>query len=176
VSTARKVLLLNASEEILKVINWQHATKLMLAGKARKPHGHSDEYEIKTMSGVFRLPTALVLVRYVHIPYKNAAVNKVNVIKRENYICGYCSRKLTNSTGTVDHVVPQSRGGKNKWTNVVASCKSCNNKKDSLSVSEFEKKYNKKLKIKPHVPSRDFLILVCIDSMTDETWTRWVEV
>ena len=167
----RKVLLLNASEEILKVINWQHATKLMLSGKARKPYGHDDEYEIKTISGVFRLPTALVLVQYVHIPYKNAAVNKQNVLRRDDYTCGYCSKKLSNSTGTVDHVVPVSRGGKNTWLNVVASCRDCNCKKDNMSLNEFQKKYGVKLRIKPCVPSRDLIIFTEIGS--DKTWARW---
>ena len=127
-----KVLLLNASEEILKIINWQHAVKLMLTGKAQKPHGHKDEYEISTVSGVFRLPTALVLARYVHIPYKNVAVNKDNVLRRDEHTCGYCNKKLSSTTGTVDHIMPQSKGGKNNWLNVVAACKDCNNKKDSL--------------------------------------------
>lgn len=172
----KKVLLLNASEEILKVIRWQHAVKLMLTGKARKPYGHNDEYEIKTMSGVFRLPTALVLVRYVHIPYRNVAVNKDNVLKRDNYTCGYCNKSLSSSTGTIDHVIPQCRGGKHEWTNVVAACKECNCKKDNLSLKEFEKKFNKKLRIDPHVPSRDFMILTGIDTSTHETWTRWVEI
>jgi 5-methylcytosine-specific restriction endonuclease McrA len=172
----RKVLLLNASEEILKVISWHKAVKLVLDGKARKPYGHDDEYEIKTVSGIFRLPTALVLVQYVHIPYKNVAVNKDNVLRRDNYTCGYCNKKLSSSTGTVDHLVPQSRGGKNTWLNVVAACKDCNNNKDNMSVKEFEKKHNKKLNIEPHIPSRDFMVLTGVDVKTHETWTRWVEI
>jgi len=172
----RKVLLLNASEEVLRVITWRHAVKLMLSGKARKPYGHDDEYEIKTMSGVFRLPTALVLVQYVRIPYRSFAVNKENVLRRDNYTCGYCSKSLTNKTGTIDHIVPQSRGGKHKWTNVVSACKKCNNKKDNLTLKEVEKKHNLKLKIKPHAPSGDFMILTTVDFETHKTWTRWIEL
>ena len=171
-----KVLLLNASEEILKIITWKHAVKLMLTGKAKKPYGHDDEYEIKTVSGVFRLPTALVLVQYVHIPYKNVAVTKDNVLKRDKFICGYCGKKLSSTTGTVDHITPTSRGGKHEWVNVVAACKPCNNKKDSMTLKEAEKKFGMKLKIQPHVPSRDFMVLTGIDTNTHETWTRWVEI
>lgn len=172
----RKVLLLNASEEVLKVINWQKAVKLMLDGKAKKPYGHNDEYEIKTVSGVLRLPTALVLVRYVHIPYKNVAVNKDNVLRRDDYTCGYCDKKLSGTTGTIDHITPQSKGGKHDWLNVVAACKICNNKKDNLSLQQAESKFGMKLRIKPHVPSRDFMILTSVNIDTHETWTRWVEI
>lgn len=168
-----KVLLLNASEEILKVIGWQRAVRLFMSGKARKPHGYYDEYEISTVSGVFRLPSALVLIQYVHVPYKNAAINKKNVLIRDNYTCGYCEKHLTHASATIDHVLPQSRGGKHKWTNVVASCKECNNKKDNMTLQEFEKRYGIKLRIKPTVPSRDLIIMTGINIENCGTWSRW---
>jgi len=172
----RKVLLLNASEEILKVITWQHAVKLMLTGKAHKPHGHDDEYEINTTSGIFCLPTALILAQYVHVPYGNVAVNKDNVLKRDEYVCGYCSRRLSSSTGTVDHIIPRCKGGKNVWLNVVASCKGCNNRKDDMSLKEFKAKYGTELMIKPRIPARDFMVFTGMNIDTHETWTRWVEI
>lgn len=176
-SAVRSVLLLNASEEILKIIDWKHAVKLMISGKARKPYGHDDEYEIETTSGMFRLPTALVLVQYVHIPFRNnVAVNTSNVLKRDKYTCGYCSKKLSDSNGTIDHIIPQCKGGENTWLNVVAACKECNNKKDNLTLNEVGRKYGMKLKIKPHIPSRDFMIFTGINTKTHETWTRWVEI
>lgn len=170
----KKVLLLNASEEILKVITWRHAVKLMVTGKARKPFGHDDEYEIRTVSGVFRLPTALVLVQYVHIPYRGVAVNKENVLRRDDYTCQFCGRHLSSATGTVDHVTPQSRGGKHEWSNVVASCKPCNNKKDNLTMPEAEKRHGMKLRKKPFVPNRGILMVSAININTHETWSRWI--
>lgn len=172
----KKVLLLNASEEVLKVIQWQHAVKLLMTGKARKPFGYNDEYEIRTTSGVFRLPTAIVLMQYVHVPYKNAAVNRENVLRRDEYLCGFCNRKLTSTTGTIEHLQPQSRGGKHEWMNVIAACKDCNNKKDSLTLKEAEKKLGMKLLRKPFIPSRDFIVLTGLDIKTHETWSRWIPI
>ena len=57
----RQVLLLNASEEILNVINWKRAIRLMLSGKALKPTLYTDKYEIKTTSGILGLPKAIML-------------------------------------------------------------------------------------------------------------------
>ena len=69
-----QVLLLNSSEEVLNVIPWHRAVRLLQKGKANVPYGHEDYYRIATGSGYFELPTALVLVKYVHIPYKNASI------------------------------------------------------------------------------------------------------
>lgn len=49
---------------------------------------------------------------------------------------------------TIDHVIPLSRGGKNKWTNVVAACSKCNNLKGSKTPDEA----NMPLNIKPYTP------------------------
>ena len=51
----RNVLLLNSSEEVLRIINWKHAVKLLEGGKAKKPFGYNKNYDIKTSSGVYKL-------------------------------------------------------------------------------------------------------------------------
>ena len=43
----RKVLLLNASEEILKIIDWKRAVVLQLRGKAVAPYRNVNKYTIK---------------------------------------------------------------------------------------------------------------------------------
>jgi 5-methylcytosine-specific restriction endonuclease McrA len=48
-----------------------------------------------------------------------------------NPFCYYCGIGLDIYTSTIDHVIPQSKGG--KWTreNLVLSCEGCNRKKGS---------------------------------------------
>jgi 5-methylcytosine-specific restriction endonuclease McrA len=167
-----KVLLLNKSEEIIDVISWQDAVSKLLSGRAEKPRGYTDEYEIRTVRGVFRLPSAIVLVSYVRIPYKRAAVNKENVLKRDSYTCQYCGKHLSNSTGTIDHVHPTSRGGKHEWKNVVAACERCNNVKSDKTPAEA----GMKLRSQPFIPTRDFIMLHGIEIHSRDTWTRWMRV
>jgi 5-methylcytosine-specific restriction endonuclease McrA len=167
-----KVLLLNKSEEVIDVISWQEAVTKLLSGRATKPSGYTDEYEIRTVRGVFRLPSAIVLVSYVRIPYKRAAVNKENVLKRDGYTCQYCGKRLSNSTGTIDHVFPTSRGGKHEWKNVVASCSRCNNVKSDKTPNEA----GMKLLSAPFIPTRDFILLHGLGIHSRETWTRWMRV
>ena len=53
--------------------------------------------------------------------------------------CSYCEEKATE----IDHVIPRSNGGTNSTYNLVASCRSCNEKKSNLSLKEFGKLMNK---------------------------------
>jgi len=164
-----KVLLLNLSEEVLGVITWMDAVKKMVRGVARKPYGHTEEYEIPTSSGVFKLPTAIVLIEYVNIPYKKAPLTAENLLKRDSGECQYCGKGLSRSSLTMDHIVPVSRGGKKIWKNIVASCKSCNNKKDNKTLSEA----NMKLRKKPKVPTRTVLLMTISEVKSKKSWSRW---
>jgi len=165
----KKVLLLNLSEEVLGVITWIDAVKKIVRGVARKPYGHTEEYEITTSSGVFRLPTAIVLVEYKNIPYKNAPLTPENLLKRDNNECQYCGKKLSRSSLTMDHVFPECRGGKKTWKNIVAACKSCNNKKDNRTPAEA----NMKLRKKPKVPTRLILLMTISEVENKRSWDRW---
>jgi 5-methylcytosine-specific restriction endonuclease McrA len=49
--------------------------------------------------------------------------------------CEYCGEAKTL---TVDHVIPKSRGGKDKPSNWKASCKDCNVDKGHLTLEEWD--------------------------------------
>lgn len=50
--------------------------------------------------------------------------------------CAYCG---TDPAGTVDHVVPLSRGGHHDIWNLVPACRSCNDRKGTKLLSEWER-------------------------------------
>ena len=50
---------------------------------------------------------------------------------RDVYTCQYCNTPYTKANLTLDHVIPLSQGGKTSWTNIVAACGPCNNRKGS---------------------------------------------
>jgi 5-methylcytosine-specific restriction endonuclease McrA len=43
--------------------------------------------------------------------------------------CKYCGKELTLEEATVDHIIPLSKGGTNRWHNKVLACSPCNAKK-----------------------------------------------
>ena len=52
--------------------------------------------------------------------------------------CHYCQREVGAKALTLDHVVPLVRGGRSIRANMVAACKDCNNKKQSLLAWEWQ--------------------------------------
>lgn len=55
---------------------------------------------------------------------------------RDNCQCLYCGQYFSFSELSRDHVVPSSRGGKDRWENVVAACKRCNQFKGNRLLCE----------------------------------------
>jgi len=58
------------------------------------------------------------------------------LFRRDQNICLYCGKAFKECDLSRDHVVPISRGGRDKWTNVVTACKRCNAHKGSLTLDE----------------------------------------
>lgn len=52
--------------------------------------------------------------------------------------CYYCQTPISRSEVTMDHVVPISRGGRSTAGNLVPACKSCNERKRSLTPMEWQ--------------------------------------
>ena len=70
--------------------------------------------------------------------------------------CSYCGAKAEE----IDHIVPRSKGGTNSAYNLVASCRSCNEKKSNLSLKEFGKLMNKDFsKLEPKKLPKDAAIV-----------------
>jgi len=166
---SRKVLLLNNSEEPIRIIGWKKAVKLLCEDKAFKPWNYESYYHIKIKDGYFDLPTALVLNKYVRIPFKQPLPSKENIVKRDNHQCQYCGVHVTISSATLDHVHPVSRGGKHTFRNVVTACRKCNGGKADRTPQEA----GMKLISTPFTPTNSNLISKYIKYSGREEWKRW---
>lgn len=58
---------------------------------------------------------------------------RLRVLKRDSYICAYCSNEATQ----VDHVISRKDGGSHDLDNLVACCAKCNQLKSSKSEGAF---------------------------------------
>lgn len=73
-------------------------------------------------------------------------MSRKNHHKRDT--CFYCEREFTFKNfglgnaviKTVDHIIPESKGGVDKYINTVFACGHCNTLKGSLTLDEFLKK------------------------------------
>jgi 5-methylcytosine-specific restriction endonuclease McrA len=66
---------------------------------------------------------------------------KSEMFRQQKGRCKYCRVPMTwdySLTGvTVDHVVPLSRGGRNRRDNIVLACRKCNQAKADIEVATF---------------------------------------
>ncbi len=58
------------------------------------------------------------------------------LFRRDDHRCLYCGHQFPRSQLTRDHVLPTSRGGGDRWENVVAACRRCNMQKDNRTPEE----------------------------------------
>jgi hypothetical protein len=58
------------------------------------------------------------------------------LFRRDDHRCLYCGGRFRRADLTRDHVLPVSRGGRDRWENVVAACRRCNWQKDNQTPEE----------------------------------------
>jgi len=121
------VLLLNASFEPLRVINWKRALTLVFAGKVEVVEEYSRE--IHSISLAVRLPAVVRLLTLIRVRGTGVKFSRQNIYARDNYECQYCGSQPSVSELTYDHIIPRAHGGPTDWTNIVTCCITCNRRK-----------------------------------------------
>lgn len=58
------------------------------------------------------------------------------LFRRDRHMCMYCAQQFPERELTRDHIVPRSRGGNDRWGNVVTACRRCNQRKDNRLAEE----------------------------------------
>jgi hypothetical protein len=97
--------------------------------------------------------------------YRAPALSNRTLFRRDQHTCAYCGKEGNGVTLTRDHVMPTSRGGKDRWENVVTACGSCNKIKDDRTPTEADMK----LLYVPYAPSRaEYLILMNRTILADQ--------
>lgn len=59
---------------------------------------------------------------------------RMAIYARDNNSCVYCN---SISNLSLDHIIPQSRGGSNDERNLVTSCISCNSSRHNMNIETF---------------------------------------
>ena len=167
----RSVLLLNASEEVLRIVSWQRAATLVVSGKAKSPYNFDHSYTIQLARGrEIEIPSAVVLTEYVRIPYIPMRPTRNNIFRRDGLVCQYSNQKLKYSEASIDHIMPTSRGGPHKWENVVTCAKWINARKGDKTPEEA----GLELIRKPVTPDRRMVVSNTCNNEQREAWSRWL--
>ena len=129
-------LLLNASYEPLKVVDWRKAITLWCQGKVEVISVYPRE--VRSVSLTVKLPSVIRLLRYIAIKrhFNQAPFSRANIYARDHHRCQYCGRTFPPDELTFDHVVPVRYGGRKEWKNIVTSCVRCNRRKGGRTPEE----------------------------------------
>jgi 5-methylcytosine-specific restriction endonuclease McrA len=164
-----RVLVLNASFEPINVCTARRAVVLVLKGVALAEESsntwlHSSRFSMPT-------PSVIRLRGYIHIPFERKSLSRKNILLRDHNTCQYCARGFAPQELTLDHIVPRSRGGDSTWDNLVASCRSCNNRKGDRSPEDAGLRLLKRPQAYTLHVNRQIIRYL---GRTDEAWRKYL--
>jgi 5-methylcytosine-specific restriction endonuclease McrA len=107
-------------EERIRPVTWDEWIRL--------PIREQDE-AVHTVRGPIRVPTVIVAVNFAQVPKKRPKLCARAIRERDGNRCQYTGRLLRPEQGSLDHVVPRSRGGRDAWENLVWAAKDVNQRK-----------------------------------------------
>ena len=84
---------------------------------------------VRTARGAIRVPTVIVAVNFAKVPKKRPKLCAKTIRERDGNRCQYTDKLLRPGEGSLDHVLPRSRGGKDEWGNLVWSDRAVNARK-----------------------------------------------
>ena len=161
------VLVLNANFEPINVCTTRRAIGLVLSRKANLVlNGRG---LIRTVSRTYPRPSIIRLEKMVKRPRPRVRLAKREVLRRDNYTCQYCGRRVPYLT--IDHIIPSRLGGKHSWENLVAACPSCNHRKGGRTI----KQAHMRLLRSPKEPPSSALYLFAHHLQVNEDWIAFIQ-
>lgn len=121
------VIALDGSFLPMNEMNRRDALKALASGRALV-------LDLKTWARVsLHLIPELGALRAIVYPHARAVSEHrlglgrgtAGILRRDGHRCGYCAGRAS----TVDHVIPRCQGGSSAWSNLVAACLDCNQRK-----------------------------------------------
>ena len=103
---------------------------------------------------MMRVPTVLVATNFNKMPRKifRGKPSKDAIIIRDGSVDQYTGKKLKRDDISIDHVLPQSRGGKDTWENLVTTNKKLNSEKGNHLNVEIGLRLIRQPKAPPPIP------------------------
>jgi 5-methylcytosine-specific restriction endonuclease McrA len=132
------ILRLDVAGSPVRWIPWQNAVNLhareMIAWTAGESlfTFHGGVSRLSGERSIVKINSIIAVKRSNHVKHGKRTIPPLTnreLFLRDAYLCMYCGREFNEYLLTRDHVVPVSKGGKDRWSNVVTACRSCNTRK-----------------------------------------------
>jgi 5-methylcytosine-specific restriction endonuclease McrA len=137
-----------ARAEALRPVSWDEWITLPI-----RPHDNA----VHTVRGQIRVPTIIVAVNFARVPKKRPKLSAKTIRERDDNRCQYTGVLLRPDEGSLDHVLPRSRGGKDTWENLVWSSKDVNARKADRLPHEAGLKLLKTPRAPKELPASAFI-------------------
>lgn len=183
-----QVLVLNKSWVVVNVASVRRAMALLYQDLARAVH--PEDYSlydfndwcdlselqkssrmISTPTREIRVPEVILLNAFNGFFHREVRFSRRNIFERDKHTCQYCRKKLSKSELTIDHVVPQSKGGQDTWENLALACVKCNVRKANRTPEEAHMPLLKK----PAKPAWLPAMGIKIPTGQLSTWQRFID-
>lgn len=142
-----------AGEDHIRPVTWEEWITL--------PVREQDE-SVRTVRGRIRVPTVIVAVNFARVPKKRPKLCARAIRERDGNRCQYTGQLLKPEDGSLDHVVPRSRGGRDAWENLVWASKRIN----QLKADRLPREAGLRLRSVPRAP-REVPVTVLIRNPHD---------
>jgi 5-methylcytosine-specific restriction endonuclease McrA len=106
-----------AREDHIRPVTWEEWITLPV---------REQDASVQTVRGRIRVPTVIVAVNFARVPKKRPKLCARAIRERDGNRCQYTGQLLKPEDGSLDHVVPRSRGGRDAWENLVWASKRVN--------------------------------------------------
>jgi len=140
-----KILRLNLAGQPIEWLQWQDAVCLyardlvawQLGGTVK--HVKGGRSRIDGNQTVISLPAIVACDGKKIAPMRNnPPLSNSGLFRRDKNQCLYCGNKFSTERLSRDHVIPKSRGGQDRWENLVTACKRCNQRKGDSLLEEID--------------------------------------
>lgn len=137
-SRTNTVFVVGLDYDVKGEVHWTSAVSGILDG-VYSPFKVEQTRRVRSAGGTVDMawPIIVRLNYWVTIPHRKAPdlhtrCSRLDVLRRDGWTCAYCG----DYANTVDHVLPESRGGGWTWGNLVAACGNCNEFKAAQTPEE----------------------------------------
>src|ERR1035437_8322769 len=82
----------------------------------------ADDDVVTTPNLVIRVPRVIQLLSCERSPRNEVKFSRHNIYMRDGNRCQYCGKRFSTSDVSLDHVIPQSRGGPRTRADMLSAC------------------------------------------------------
>lgn len=139
------ILRLDVAGQAVSWIHWHEAVCMYVKGLVAWETGLSD-FDIgggvSRFSGLRSRVTINSIIavkgtsKHTHAYWSVPHLTNRELFRRDRHVCLYCGASFGDKDLTRDHILPRSRGGTDRWTNVVTACRRCNVQKGCRTPEE----------------------------------------